>query len=396
MHLERIKNGIHWIGVQNPDLRIFDVIMQTAWGTSYNSYLVCGKGKIAVIDLVKEQYGSEHIAKISELCDPSKIDYIICNHTEPDHSGSLRRILEIAPHATVVGSKVALRFLKDIVNEEFPSIAVGDGDTLDLGGKTLKFISAPYLHWPDSMFTYAVEDEVLFSGDVFGFHYAAEKVFDDLTPKNEELSKAQKYYFDVIMAPFKSYVKTAIQKIQGLNISVIGPSHGPVLRKDPKAAIARYQDWSSDAQVNNHPKKIFIGYVSCYGYTRQLAEKICQVCIQNGLQVEVDDLSEIAPDLAVQKIHRADAIALGSPTLNRDVLKPVWDVLTSISAYTERGKKAVAFGSFGWSGEAVPYIAERLKNLGFQVVDSCAIRLRPSSEDLEKAQNLAQKLINSL
>jgi flavorubredoxin len=199
-----ITKGIYWVGAQNPDLRVFDVIMRTEWGTSYNSYLVKGTEKTALIDSVKEQFSDEQVERISKVCDVKSIDYIICNHTEPDHSGALWKLLELAPGATVLCSKPASVFLRSIMNRDFSCRVVTDGDTLELGGKTLKFISAPFLHWPDSIFTYVTEDAVLFSGDVFGFHFSAENVFDDLTPLSDEMLKSQKYYFDVIMGLLKT------------------------------------------------------------------------------------------------------------------------------------------------------------------------------------------------
>jgi len=393
---ETIKKDIYWVGAQNPDLRVFDVIMCTKWGTSYNSYLVRGSKKTALIDAVKERYCDEHIARISSICDPAEIDYIIINHTEPDHSGSLRKLLEVTPNAKVVSSKVANGFLQQIVNQPFESIVVGDGDELDLGGKTLQFINAPFLHWPDSMFTYVKEDKILLSGDVFGFHFSAEKVFDDLTPLSKEMVESQKYYFDVIMSSFSEYVLSAVEKIKDLPVDVIGPSHGPVLRANPHEAIVRYKKWAEDVVRPNAVKKIYIGYVSCYGYTKQLAEKIYDACAKSDFSVEMDDLSMISTQEAAEKMHAADAVAIGSPTVNRDALKPVWDVLTSVSYFNAKGKKAACFGSYGWSGEGVKFTGERMKSLGYSVQGSLAVRFRPTDEDLNKAYELGETLVKSI
>ncbi len=166
-----ITKDVYWVGVQNPGLRVFDVIMRTEWGTSYNSYLIRGAAATALVDTVKEGFSDEFIKKISGVCDVSSIRYIVCNHTEPDHSGSLAKLLKLAPDAVVLCSRPASVFLRSIMNRDFECRTVGDGDSVDLGGKTLKFISAPFLHWPDSMFTYVPEDALLLSGDVFGFHF---------------------------------------------------------------------------------------------------------------------------------------------------------------------------------------------------------------------------------
>ena len=367
----KITEGIYWVGVQNPDLRVFDVIMRTEWGTSYNSYLVKGTEKTAVVDSVKDGFTDEQFERISAVCDIASIDYIICNHTEPDHSGGLKKLLEHAPNAVVLCSKPASVFLKNIINDRFECRIAEDGEKLELGGKTLRFISAPYLHWPDSMFTYVTEDAVLLSGDVFGFHFSAENVFDDLTPLSDDMAKSQKYYFDVIMGSFKNYVLDAVKKVRGLHIDVIGPSHGPVLRKNPWDAVDRYEQWASDLLAVNNPKKVYVGYVSCYGYTRVLAETIAGVAQKAGFDVEIEDVSKEDAAVCAAKIHKADAFAIGSPTLNRDALKPMWDVLTSLSTYIVKGKPAAVFGSFGWSGESIKYLSERLRAVGADVLGTC-------------------------
>jgi flavorubredoxin len=266
-----VTKDIWWVGVQNPGLRVFDVVMTTEWGTSYNSYLVKGGEKTALIDSVRDGFFDEQMEGIRQIADPEKIDYIIVNHTEPDHSGSLGKTLELAKNAVVVCTRPAKTLIKELLNKDFECIVVGDGDSIDLGGKKIEFISAPFLHWPDTMFTYIPDDRFLSTCDAFGFHFSAPEVFDDLTTLTDAMEQAQKYYFDVIMSPFKPYVLEAVAKIRGLGIDIIGPSHGPVLRSDPWAAVDRYEKWAQP--VVNDPKKIYIGYVSCYGYTGKLAEK---------------------------------------------------------------------------------------------------------------------------
>ncbi len=396
MKATQIVNGISWVGVQNPDLRIFDVIMSTQWGTSYNSYLVQGREKTMLVDTVKQGFTDEFIERISSICDISKIDYIVCNHTEPDHSGSLGRLLELAPNAVVACSKPASVFLRNILNTKFECMVVSDGDTIDLGGKTVRFISAPFLHWPDSIFTYIVEDAVLLSGDVFGFHFSAANIFDDLTDLTDDMVVSQKYYFDVIMAPFSNYVIDAVKKTRGLHIDVIGPSHGPVLRAAPWDAVDRYEKWANEVLAKNEVKKVFVGYVTCYGYTKMLADEIAKVVSDAGFDVQMQDVSLIDQEEGAAMIHKADAFALGSPTLNRDVLKPVWDVMTSVSTYLIKGKAAVAFGSFGWSGESVKYMAERLRNVGADVVCTCSAKLKPDENELEEARKAGKALVDAL
>jgi flavorubredoxin len=392
----KIAGGIWWVGAQNPGLRVFDVFMRTDWGTSYNSYLIKGSEKTAVVDAVKDGFTDEQLQRISAVCDIASIDYIICNHTEPDHSGGVKRLLELAPNAVVLCTKPANVFLQNIINDKFECHVVEDGETVELGGKTLRFISAPYLHWPDSMFTYVTQDAVLLSGDVFGFHFSAQNVFDDITPLSDEMLKSQKYYFDVIMGPFKSYVLAAVKKVRGLHVDVIGPSHGPVLRKAPWDAVDRYEQWASDGLVKNDPKKVYVGYVSCYGYTRQLAETIAGVVREAGYDVELEDVSLADTEACAEKIHKADAVAIGSPTLNRDALKPVWDVLMSLSTYIMKSKPAVVFGSFGWSGESIKYLSERLRSVGADVLGTCSAKLKPDDKELAEAEKLGHTLCGAL
>lgn len=389
-----IKKDIHWIGALNPDLRVFDVIMYTQWGTTYNSYLVKGEQKTALIEVVKAGFFEEFLARLKVLADPAQIDYIICNHTEPDHTGSLAQLLEIAPQAKVVGSQAAIKFLKAITNREFESIVVKDGDSLDLGGKELKFISAPFLHWPDSQFTYLPGDKLIFTCDVFGSHYTeGDKLFDDQVGDFEE---AKRFYYDVILSPFKEKLVEALDKIKDLDIEVIAPSHGPILRQDPAKAIATYYDWSLEDLAAN-PKRVFIGYVSAYGYTRKLAEAIGAGVEEKGIQTDIYDVSQIDPVETFKKIEAAQGIILGSPTFNRDTSEPVWKILAGISVIRNKGKLAGAFGSFGWSGEAVKIIEDRFKNLQMKLLEpGIKINFNPSDADLVLAREYGQRFAEAL
>lgn len=391
----KIGEGIHWVGALDPELRVFDVIMETKWGTTYNSFYVEGREKKAIIEMVKDQFGQAHLDLIRKLVDPREIDYIVINHTEPDHSGSLARFLKEAVNATVVVSRVGYTLLKEIVNGDFNYRIVGDGDTIDLGGKTLSFINAPFLHWPDSMFTYIKEDKVLFPGDVFGCHYCDEAIFEDAVQM--DFLPAQRYYFDVIMSPFKNYMLEAIGKIKDLPIEVVCPGHGPILRKDPWAAIHRIEAWSKDVLERNDPKKVFIAYVSAYGNTRRMGEEMARAIQDEGLDVEMLDVSENPLDLVIGKVDKADGLLFGSPTINRDVLKPVWDVLTTMSVFKNRGKLAAAFGSYGWSGEGVGMIEDRLKSMGVKISEpGLRTKLIPNEEALKEAYDFGRRFAQAL
>lgn len=381
-----ITENICWVGSVNPDLRVFDIIMETEWGTSYNAYLVRGEQKTALIETVKSRFADDCLEKIRAVMDPADIDYIIADHTEPDHSGAVKALLAHMPNATVVASRAGIDFLKEIVNDPFASMAVKTGDSLDLGGRMLEFISAPFLHWPDSMFTWVPEEKALFSGDVFGCHYAMPDgtLFDD--ESDRDLAKAQKFYYDVIMSPFKPYMRAALDRIADLDIDLICPSHGPVLRFTIQEIMQKYQHWSQAAPPND-PPRVFIGYVSAYGNTRTLAECIARGMEETGtFEVIMEDMSEMEIDAALAEIEKADAVAIGSPTFNRDALAPVWNVLASVEVFPNKGKPAAAFGSYGWSGEAAGMVADRLRGLQLKVMeDTLRIRLIPSEEQKRQA-----------
>ncbi len=228
-----VTPDVKWIGILDYDISTFDIVMTTEYGTTYNSYFINAEKK-ALVEVAKEKFSETYLNKLRSLTDPSDIQYIILDHTEPDHSGSLKILLDLAPSATVVGSGNAIRYLEDIVNIPFRSLVVKDGDTLDLGNKTLRFISAPNLHWPDTIYTLLVEDKVLFTCDSFGAHYCSPEMFSEFT---ESYTVAYKYYFDVILKPFSRFMLKAIEKIKPLDFDFICTGHGPIHGKNKDKAI---------------------------------------------------------------------------------------------------------------------------------------------------------------
>ena len=388
-----IKKDVFWVGALDPKLRIFDIIMYTPYGTTYNSYIVKGSEKTAIFDTVKVQFFDEYIERLKSFnIDIANIDYIVVNHTEPDHAGSVAKLLSIAKNAKVVGSFAAIKFLKSIANREFEFITVGDGDSLDLGNKTLKFISAPFLHWPDSIYTYLVEDEILFTCDSFGCHYCNENIFDDEIENKKEYLDALKYYYDCIMSPFAPYVLQAIEKIKDLKIQYICDGHGPILREDPHGIIELYKKWSTPEAKNPDIKKVSIAYVSAYGYTKQMAEKIAEGINSKGnFQVDSFDLVYSKPEDVMKSMDSADGMLFGSPTINGDALKPVWDVLTTLNPIVHGKRPAAAFGSYGWSGEAVKFLEERLKQLKFVTLPGLRVNFKPSDSELSECFKFGSK-----
>ncbi len=379
-----IKDGVFYTGAFDPDLRIFDIVIPTENGTTYNSYFIQGTQKSALIDTVKLNTKDQLINKLSGLTDISKIDYIIINHTEPDHSGALHLIKDIAKDATLVYSKNAHHFVKHIIKKDYNNITVGDGDSIDLGGKTLQFVSAPFLHWPDTMFTYLKEDKILFPCDFFGAHYCDTNVFNDLLADKDAAFEAFKYYFIHIMRPFKNYALNALEKLRNYEIDIIAPSHGPILRKDLK----KYTDWyigaSKTPDANEAVKKIAVVYASAYGNTEEMAKHIAKGASVEGLtDVTLVNLVDTGIENVVDTIEDSDAVIVGSPTLNAKPPKPIFDMISSLVMLNVKNKKAAVFGCYGWSGEAVQMVQDILKSLRFVVVqDGLKIQMTPFEEDL--------------
>jgi flavorubredoxin len=386
-----IKKGIDWTGALDPDLRLFDVLFPTEHGTTYNSYLVRGD-KVAVIDTAKGRCYDQFLSRVRSLVAPEDVDYVICNHMEPDHSGSLAAFLKEAKNARVVVSRTGEHYVRNILNADVSPLKMGDGDVLDLGGKTLRFVFAPFLHWPDTMFTYAVEDKVLFPCDVFGSHHCDEQMYDDLVG---DFSHDFEIYYRGIMGPFKDKMLQAIDKIKGLEIDMICPSHGPIFRSDPWKYVNQYVEWSTFPPTD--AKKILIFYASAHGNTKMMADEIAKGAGIDGVEVELFDLTETAVGKVLDRIEVTDALIVGSPTVNGDAVKPVWDLLSSLATIRLRGKVGAAFGSYGWSGEAVGMIEDRLKGLKFKVSEpGLRFTLVPTAEELGNCRDFGAKIAESL
>ena len=376
-----VTDDVKWIGVLDWDIVTFDIVMHTDYGTTYNSYFI-NADKKTIVEASKEKFSDLHIKKLRSVVDPSEIQYIILDHTEPDHSGNTANLLDIAPAAVVVGSGNAIRYLGDIINKPFNSLVVKDGDTLDLGNKTLKFISAPNLHWPDTMFTYLVEDKLLFTCDVFGAHFCSRDMFNDYTP---EYLESFKYYFDIILKPFSRFALKAIEKIKPLDIAIICPGHGPI-HKDKWKQIVDLTERESEAYVkltaDRNVKNVLITYVSAYGYTKLMAEQIADGMRETGkIKITLKDIETIPMGDLESEIVLSDAILVGSPTINQNTLLPVYKLFSLINPLRDKTKIAGAFGSYGWSGEAPRIIIDNLRNLKLKVFeDTAAMKFFPGDE----------------
>lgn len=389
-----VTKDVSWIGVLDPDLITFDVVMETRYGTTYNSYFIQAEKK-CIIETTKERFSGIFLEKVRQLTDPAGIGFVVMNHTEPDHSGTLKALLEAAPHARVVGSGNAIRYLRDQMGMDVPHLIVKDGDKLDLGDKTLRFIGAPNLHWPDSIYTYLETDKVLFTCDSFGCHYAREEMFDDLVGNFDD---AYRYYFDVIMKPYSRFMVQAINRIRPLKIDVVCPGHGPILRTHWKKYVDLSEKYAREALVFPYRNRVFIGYVSAYQNTRMIADEIA-AGIRSAGEFEVDlyDLEKMDMGEVEQKIIEASGIILGSPTFNQNILLPIYQVFALINPIRDRHKIAASFGSYGWSGEAAGIIDSALKMLRLNVADKgLMIRFTPHEDSIRQCHEFGRKFAETM
>lgn len=378
----KLRDNFYWTGIVDDTLRVFDIIMYTEFGTSYNSYVMKAGDKTILFETAKAKFFDDYLEKLKEITDVTKIDYLVVNHTEPDHAGSVEKLLELNPGLKIIATGCAVGFLKEIVNGEFTAIPVKDNQEMKIGDKTLRFLVVPNLHWPDTMYTYIEEEQILVTCDSFGSHYGFHDVLVSKVTDHEGYMRATKYYFDCIIGPFKPFMLKALARVRELDLSMICPGHGPVLDDRLDFIMDTYEEWCT--VVNPNPRKtVIIPYVSAYGYTGQLAEKIAEGIKDSGdVDVRCYDMVEADQAKVLEELGFADGILFGTPTIVGEALKPIWDLTTSIFAGTHGGKLASAFGSYGWSGEGVPHIIERLKQLRMKVVDGLRVRFKPGENNL--------------
>ena len=387
-----MKPGIHYCGALHPDLDIFDDLLPTERGTTYNAFLVRGKDKVALIDTVKYLFTDEFMENLRSLVDPAEIDYIVCQHTEPDHAGSIGAALEAAKNATVVSSVPAAKFLGGLLNRPFESQTVKDGDTLDLGGRTLTFFTAPRVHWPCTIFTYLAEDKILFPNDAFGAHYCDERLYND---EIDDYGEFFDVYFDAIMRPFKPKVRDAIAKIRDLDIEMICPSHGPLLRKDPWSYVEKYEAWCRVPETDG--KRVLMVYMSSHENTRRIAEEIADGIRSAGGTPVLLRIKETDHGAIRDEMEMADGLIFGTPTINADVPPPMWGVLGLLSTVALKAKRGAAFGSYGWTGEAVEMMQQRLQSMRIKTVEpGIRINFTPTDADLAACREFGVGFVQEL
>lgn len=379
----KIKEDIYWVGILDGTLRTFDIIMETKYGTTYNSYFINAEKK-AIVETAKEKFWDTYKAKLEQVCNPSEIAYIIVDHTEPDHAGSIKNVLKLAPNAVVVGSNSAIKFLQNQIGDAFHHQIVKEGDIIDLGNKKLRVISAPNLHWPDSIYTYLEEDKLLFTCDSFGAHYCHEEMFDD---KAGNYDDAFNYYYDVILKPFSSFFLTAIHKIRPLAIDMICPGHGPILRENWKRIVDLSEQYSKDYVANySVSNRILVAYVSAYGFTKTLAEKITEGLKKHPeIVVDLCDIEKMSHAELAEKIAKANAYLFGSPTINQNTLPHMFTCMSMINPIRDKGKLAGCFGSYGWTGETKDILISNFNTLKLHYIgEAMFVKFKPQEKDFEE------------
>ncbi len=394
-----LSDRVYWIGSLDPDLRTFDIILKTANGTSYNAYLIKGSEGVAIIDTVKEDFADDFFRRLESVTCYENIKVIVLNHLEPDHTGALPELMRRAPQAQLYISQKAQSMLKALLKQdELNFTPVNTGDKVSLGDRSLEFLHTPYLHWPDTQCTYLPEEKTLFSGDVFGCHFCDSRLFNDLAG---DFRFSFEYYYAHIMRPFKKYVVQALELIEPLQPTLIAPTHGPILRDRPMRYVQRYQELSKSSlglENQNNEKTLLIFYISSYGNTRRMAEAVYSGAMRiEGVKVSLYDLEggEVSP--FVDLIEDADGLLFGTPTINGDSVKPVWDLLSSLAVVNLKNKLGGVFGSYGWTGEAVRLVEDRLRGLKLRVpIPGLRVKLIPTDEELVDCTQFGQELAEEL
>ncbi|MEJ2241720.1 MAG: flavodoxin domain-containing protein [Candidatus Bathyarchaeota archaeon] len=377
-----VLKDIFWVGIIDWNIRHFHGFSySTQRGTTYNAYLIVDK-KIALVDTVQHPFSSEMIEKIKEIIDPSKIDYIIANHVESDHSGSIKEILKLAPNATLVGTEKCKAGLEKHYFGNWKFQTVKTGDTLNLGERILTFLEASMLHWPDTMFTYIEKDALLLSNDGFGQHLASSKRFDDEVDQNVLMWEAAKYYANILWL-YSSVVIRKIEEVQklGLKIRMIAPSHGVIWRKDPMKIITSYLKWAK----GEAEKKVIIVYDTMWESTEKMAKEMLEGINDEGLEVKLYRLPVSDEGNIIGEMLETKGILVGSATINNGILSTVAPFLREIEGLRPRNKIAAAFGSYGWGGGATANIEKTLKNAGIEIIaPAITVNWVPNKDELKK------------
>lgn len=384
MKLKMIKDDIFWVGAVDWDRRLFDALIPLPDGTSYNAYLIYGSEKTALLDTVDP---SMTAVLMSHLEDVKSIDFIIAHHAEQDHSGALPHVLDKYKSAKVVASPKGKPMLVEHLHiPEERIITVNDGETLSLGNKTLEFIHAPWVHWPETMFTYLREDKMLFTCDLFGSHFATSDIFYS---EYWHVCDAAKRYYAEVMMPFRTTIQKHLEKIKKYDISMIAPSHGPV-HKDPECIVGSHQEWVSDRVSNT----VVIPYVTMHGSTQLMVDYLAEILADNGVKVEKFNLAVADTGKLAMSLVDAATLVIGSPTVLSGAHPVVVSAVFLANALKPKLKFASIIGSYGWGGRMVEQIKGLMSNLKLEMLEPVIIKGLPKDEDYKALDRLANEIVD--
>ena len=387
-----IAKDIFWVGAVDWNIRDFHGY-STNEGSTYNAYLIMDE-KITLIDTVKKEFADDLIDKISQIVEPSKIDYVISNHTEMDHSGGLARVMHrIGENKPLYCSKMGHKNLSRHFPQKWNYQPVEDGGSLNLGKRTLTFMETRMLHWPDSMFSYVNEDKILFSSDAFGQHYAGLERFDDQV--GEAIMPHAKKYFANILLLYSPLILKLVDKVteMGLTLDMICPDHGIIWRKEPSKIIHAYVEWSKQKPK----RKALVIYDTMWHSTETMAEAIVDVLGHEGTNAKPMHLRRCHRSDIITEVLDAGAIIVGSPTLNNGLFPTISDFLTYMKGLKPKNKIGAAFGSYGWSGESVKLINKELEDMNFNLIDpGVKIQYIPDKKGIEACYALGKKIARAL
>lgn len=382
-----LMKGVYWVGAIDWNVRNFHGY-STHRGTTYNAYLVVDD-KIALIDTVKSPFYDEMAARVREIVSFDKIDYVISNHVEMDHSGSLPMALKDAKNARLVTlEKFGENGLAKTYHQSWNPIVVKEGSTLDLGKRKLAFIPTPMLHWPDSMCTYLVEDKLLFSMDAFGQHIATSQRFDDEVDMTEVMQEAMKYYANILM-PFGDLIVKAANKLGGIKIDMIAPSHGVIWRSHIKDIVESYVKWGK----GETSAKALVIYDTMWGSTQKMALAIARGMIGEGVDVKIFNLTASDKSDIIKEVLDAKALIIGSPTLNNGMFPSVAEFLCYLKGLKPRNKIGAAFGSHGWGGGGVKAVQQEMEQAGVELIDSkLAFKFVPDEGEIKQCEDFGRDM----
>lgn len=387
MPVEIMKN-VFWVGVVDWGLRHFHGHeLSTHRGSAYNAYLIKDE-KTVLVDTVWGPFQEEFLAGLADVIDPAKIDIVVVNHSEPDHSGAMPALMKLCPNAQVVVSKRGLESVPGHYHQKWNFHPVKTGERINIGSCELAFIEAPMLHWPDSMFTYVTGKNLLLPNDAFGQHYATGFRFNDEVDQVELYQEAVKYYAN-ILTPFSEQVTRKIQEVVAMNlpIDMIAPSHGVIWRKDPLQIVRKYQGWAAQ----DCPRQAVILYDTMWEATRKMAQAIGDGLLECGVPHKLFHMAVSDRNDVITEIFQSRAVIVGSPSLNRGVLPSIAPILEDLRGLRFKNKVGAAFGSYGWSGECVKIIEQHLANSGIAVAAPGVLaKWQPTEEDLDNCRDLGK------